>query len=247
MAEGRMIKKEIKKSKKLANIKNDKARVLYFMLYPHADVEGRLSADPIDIMAECIPLFKWKGEIICKALNDLHAIGLIVLYKVNERIYLQITRFHDFQRIDRGREAGSKIPAPNSNELQIAPDNSSEHAISKVKLSISLSKVKLIKNKGDFFNYFLLKTNKKLKLTSERERIIVQRLQTHSLEDLKRAVDNFIQDDWPDRGNYIDIVYCIGVRNRVDNLEKWLNWKPKSKLTASQEYTKGKIKEFTTK
>jgi len=82
----------------------------------------------------------------------------------------------------------------------------------------------------DFFNYFLLKTKKQLKLTPERRGLIERRvLEGRTLEELKTAVDNFMLDDWQDRHKFIDLVYCIGVRNKIDNLDKWLNWKPKDK------------------
>lgn len=32
-----------------------------------------------------------------------------------------------------------------------------------------------------------------------------------------------MKDDWENRHKYMNIVYCIGVRNKVDNLDKWLN------------------------
>ena len=135
MAEGRMIKKEISKSKKIASLKNERARSLYFMVYPHTDVAGRISAEIDDIKAICIPLFKWNNSIIEVALIALHNIGLITLYIVNDKRYLEIIRFHDFQRINKDREAKSKIPSPNSENsrvIQSTPENSS---ISKVKLS----------------------------------------------------------------------------------------------------------------
>ena len=78
----------------------------------------------------------------------------------------------------------------------------------------------------DFFNYFVTKTNKNLKLTAERQAIIKKRLEEgRTIQELKTAVDNFVQDDWQDRHKFIDIVYCIGVRNKIDNLDKWLNSK----------------------
>ncbi len=135
MAEGRMIKKEIAKSKKIAFIGNEKARSLYFMIYPHVDVAGRISADTDDIKAICIPLFNWSNSSTEEALHVLHDIELIILYVVDGKRYLEIVRFHDFQRIDKNREAKSKIPTPASKyarELQSPPELS---AISKVKLS----------------------------------------------------------------------------------------------------------------
>ncbi len=50
-----------------------------------------------------------------------------------------------------------------------------------------------------------------------------------SLKELRGAVNNFLKDDWPDRHKYIDIVYCIGIRNKIDNLEKWMNFVPPEK------------------
>lgn len=82
---------------------------------------------------------------------------------------------------------------------------------------------------SEFLDYFNLKTKKKLTLTDMRKKIIEQRLKTHTLEQLKRAVDNFIEDTWADRHKFIDVVYCIGVRKGIDNLDKWLNVEPKTK------------------
>jgi len=79
---------------------------------------------------------------------------------------------------------------------------------------------------GEFFDYFLLKTKRAFTLTSGRASIIEARLKTHSIEQLKKAVDNFVLDTWEDRHKFTDIVYCIGIRNKIDNLEKWLNWQP---------------------
>ena len=88
----------------------------------------------------------------------------------------------------------------------------------------------LNKNTKECFDYFCLKTKKSLKLTPDRKALIKKRLsEGYTLEQLKKVVDNFVQDDWPERSNYIDLVYCIGVRNKVDNLERWLNYKHKVK------------------
>ena len=83
------------------------------------------------------------------------------------------------------------------------------------------------KSVTEFFDYFCEKTKKHYSLTQQRKQIIRKRLRDgFSIEQLKKAVDNFIQDPWDGRTGFIDIVYCIGIRNKIDNLEKWLNWKP---------------------
>ena len=80
----------------------------------------------------------------------------------------------------------------------------------------------------EVFDYFCLKTKQKPILTPERKAIIEYRYrQRRTVEELKKAIDNFILDDWVDRNKFLDIVYCIGIRNKIDNLEKWLNYKPK--------------------
>jgi len=84
----------------------------------------------------------------------------------------------------------------------------------------------------EFFNYFLLKTKKVFKLTLTNRNLIRQRLNDgFTIEQMEQAVDNFMQDDWPDRQKHLDLIYCIGIRNKIDNLEKWLNYKPKDKTT----------------
>jgi len=114
MAEGRMLKKRITASKKLARLKSDKARLLWFYMLPFTDIEGRIEADPEDIRDEIIRKQR-KGytiERIENCLQDLHRVGLIVLYEANNKKCLHFTRFHNEQNLRRDKEAKSKIPAP---------------------------------------------------------------------------------------------------------------------------------------
>ncbi len=113
MAEGRMLKKRLSKSEKLAALPSDSPRLLYYMIYPHIDVEGRHEADPIIIKGQCVPYLKtFTIENIQTYLKQLHEVGLIILWEINGYQYLQITRFHDHNRIDREKEAKSLIPSP---------------------------------------------------------------------------------------------------------------------------------------
>jgi len=73
------------------------------------------------------------------------------------------------------------------------------------------------------FDFFLLKTKKNFKLTPARAKLIKDRLETYTIDDIKKAIDIFVQDTWEGRKDHMDLVYCIGVRNKIDNLEKWLN------------------------
>jgi hypothetical protein len=106
-----MIDKRISKSDKLAALSMDRSRVIYFMLYPHVDCEGRYSADPRDIKEDCCPRLAYSVSQIADSLIDLHNVGLIHLYAIDNKAYLEVDRFEDFQPgLRKDREADSGIP-----------------------------------------------------------------------------------------------------------------------------------------
>ena len=121
MAKGRMMNKRIAKSDKLAALAKDRDRVVYFMLYPHLDRDGRYSADPRDIKEDCIPRLRYSPDQIAESLRALHDVGLIAIYEVDGKQYLEASRFDDFQvGLHKDREAPSEIP-PNPG---LTPENS---------------------------------------------------------------------------------------------------------------------------
>jgi len=119
-----MIDKRISMSKKLGNI-SDRSKVVYFMLYPHLDREGRISFDDLeDLKVEIIPYFKnWNLQKIRITLNELANIELITLYPDKKKIAIEFIRFKDFQLgMRKDREAPSKVKnPPNSGVYRIYP------------------------------------------------------------------------------------------------------------------------------
>lgn len=84
----------------------------------------------------------------------------------------------------------------------------------------------------EVFDYFCFTLGKKIILSSSRAKIIENRLKEgRAIKELKSAIDNFSKDEWPDRYKYCDIVYVLGIRNKVDNLDKWLNMASKPAMT----------------
>jgi len=76
----------------------------------------------------------------------------------------------------------------------------------------------------DYFNTTCKKyVPRGLKLTQSRKELIKKRLKEFSLEEIKTAITNFSKDTWEDRKKYCDLVYAIGTKNKIDNLDKWLN------------------------
>lgn len=113
MAEGRMLKKAISTSRRLADLKTDSARMLYTWIIPHLDVEGRFYADPSMIKGSVVPRVKDFDEVkIQDCLTDMANVGLIILYIIDGDLYLQLRKFEDHQNIKKEREAPSKIPPP---------------------------------------------------------------------------------------------------------------------------------------
>ena len=143
MARGRMIDKRVGKSKKLGKI-SDKAKVLWFMIYPHLDVEGRIAFDDLDdLKVEIIPYFKnWALKKIGDSLNELADIGLIQLYPNDNKIAMEFKKFENFQvGLRKDREARSEISPPGE-----APASSGIYRITPA-LRLSISKRKEGKNK----------------------------------------------------------------------------------------------------
>ena len=140
-----MLKRRLSKSEKFAALKYDKARVLYCMMLPFTDVKGRLEANPKIIKGEILPLMNYSPGVIQSCLEELHRVGLIVLYKIDGGQYLEYVRFGDFQTIKEDREAKSEIPDPQE-KSGVTPEYSGVNQENSP-LSLSLSKDKLREDK----------------------------------------------------------------------------------------------------
>lgn len=142
-----MIDKRISLSKKLAAV-SDRAKVLWFMIYPHLDKEGKIAFDDLDdLRVECFPYFsRYTNKAVAKGLNELADVKLIILYPHDKKIALKFTRFNDFQTIREDREAKSEIPNPETQD-----DNAGvrlDYSGSTPLLSLSLSLTNELSNKA---------------------------------------------------------------------------------------------------
>ena len=112
MAEGRILSKRVSKSDKVASLSSDTARMFYCMIIPWLDVEGRLEANPRLMKGDIAPLLdhitKEKIESLLVELDDA---GLIILYEVDNKQYLQLVKFDENQpNLRKDREKKSLIP-----------------------------------------------------------------------------------------------------------------------------------------
>ncbi len=140
MAEGRMLKKRISKSRKFAALKSDKARLLYLMILPHLDAEGRTEADGGILKGTVCPYVKSITQrSISVLLRGLAETGLIILYETDGERYLELVRFDEFNRINKDKEAKSDIPAPSELQRSAIP-TPGKVKLSEVKENISKEK-----------------------------------------------------------------------------------------------------------
>ena len=120
MADGRILSKRISRSVKIAKLSSDTARMIYSWLIPYLDVEGRMEADPKLLKADIAPLLEHiTPKLIQNILIELHKINLICLYIIDNKQYLQLTKFNENQKnLRKDRESASSIPAAPPAELQ---------------------------------------------------------------------------------------------------------------------------------
>jgi len=142
-----------------------------------------------------------KGFLTCKATNKYTIITIL-----------------NYDRYQKAENYFNEKPhaKPQTNQKQTTTDN-----------KYNKGEVNISREVNEFFNYFLLKTKKAFKFTQEKGELIEKRFgEGFTLEQLKQAVDNFVQDPWRGRAEHLDLIYCIGKqRGKPDNLEKWLNTK----------------------
>lgn len=113
MPEGRMLKKAICRSRKMGDLPTDSARLLYVLMLPHLDIEGRLEADPYLIKGLIVPRLKdWDIPKIESCLAELVKCKMILLYQNDGDRYLQYTKFKSHQKLYPSKEAPSQIPKP---------------------------------------------------------------------------------------------------------------------------------------
>lgn len=143
-----MLKKRISESKKLGNLKSDSARLLYTWLIPFLDVEGRHLADPEIIKGHIFPKVKSMTiKKIERLLHELNEIDLIILYHANGEQNLQFTKFHELQKLIKGREASSDIPDPTQGS-RVNRENSGVNHEKGITNKIKVNKEKVSKEKG---------------------------------------------------------------------------------------------------
>lgn len=112
MARGRFISNTLGGSKKFSRLATDTHRLAYVLLVTMTDVEGRVEAEPQLLKGYAYTLLDWTNAEVQAALEDMHRVGLIQLYRIGDDQYAQVQDFDKHNKVRKDREADSKIPAP---------------------------------------------------------------------------------------------------------------------------------------
>lgn len=112
MAVGRMLKRNIATSQKFLALESNDHRMIYMLILPFVDREGRINAEPLVLKANIFRRLDLGQDDIAAALVDLERAGLIRLYsdEDNEAI-LEIVDFAKHNSPNQ-KEAGSDFPGP---------------------------------------------------------------------------------------------------------------------------------------
>lgn len=135
MAEGRMLKRNISESRRLAELKTDSARLLWTWIIPFLDSEGRFYASPDMIKGKVVPrILSFTEKNIPKYIEDMASVGLITLYRVDGELLLQYRKFETFQKIVKSREAAPLV-GPDKGEIVMTESRSNpDEVVSKSRL-----------------------------------------------------------------------------------------------------------------
>ena len=122
MARGRMLSATISESKKFGNLTNHTSRLVYLMVLPWVDREGRYEADATLISKRVLMRCGIDEAQVELALSDLQRCGLIELYSARGKRVLQVVDFHKWNT-PHHKEPDSDLPGPEEGASETQESN----------------------------------------------------------------------------------------------------------------------------
>lgn len=238
------------------------ARYFFTGLWCHADKEGRLVYEPRKLKILIFPFDRVNIDALVK---ELAVKPFLHIYPINGVTYLAIINWKKHQS-PHHTEKESTLPVFNGDLTVKEPflKGAGQDAPFNIRYQDNTTNTSIyIKDKDpvdnpplhgatlynlakegpkdveEVFAYFCLKLNRRILLSKERAKLIFLRLmEGRTVQEMKTAIDNFSKDDWAERHKFCDLVYVIGVRNKVDNLDKWLAGKEGNKAVPAIDHPK---------
>lgn len=114
---GRMVYWKISQSQQLAKV-SVWAKLLFTWLIPNVDNLGRADANPHIVKGTIFPLDQEITPERCKELiNELHKVGLIILYSIKGLDYLCIPKITSYQKLMGNMTEFSDYPCPKDEDV----------------------------------------------------------------------------------------------------------------------------------
>ncbi|MBU2060186.1 MAG: hypothetical protein KKD77_22305 [Gammaproteobacteria bacterium] len=234
----------------IVNELSTKGIIIYMMLWGNADDWGGIELNPKSLSLRMGAL-KTTTQEVEKVISCLvNGLKKIIPYEVNGKRYGWIKNFLKHQKLNN--PALPTIPTPEWIHFTVETYGSGKkyanYVVITEKLPVeyqySTSTVPVIEIRYDkrrydttqeLLEYYSLKTGFRMALTKSRREMMYRRLEEgYTPEQVKTAIDNFSQDDWEDRHKYLDLHYCIGTKDKVNLLDKWINFQPKTTKTTQK-------------
>ena len=144
-----MISQAITFDKEINDLSDDTSRLAFTWLITFADVEGRTHGDPAIVRSK---LFPRRDDITIERMEgyirEWAAHGLIILYEAKGEWWIYFPAFCKHNRVDKTREAPSRIPEPTPDLLVSNSGVTPEEVHVKLK-QIKLNQIKLKEGGGD--------------------------------------------------------------------------------------------------
>lgn len=109
---GRMLHGSISNSARVNGLSCDGARLLFTWLIPHCDNLGRIRAEPLQLKAEILPRHPSTIAQVKRWTIELHEAGLVVLYKCQDQLFIEVAGWKRYQRLDGNMSRHSVLPPP---------------------------------------------------------------------------------------------------------------------------------------
>jgi len=105
-SKGRMLRRDISKSKKIASL-SERSAVLFFMLIPHLNSFGKMNGSPYFVKGEVVPLLKYFTiPIIEKCLDEITDKTSLKWFEKDGLLFIHSTNWQEHQDL-RGDRMGS--------------------------------------------------------------------------------------------------------------------------------------------
>ena len=146
ISDGRMIRKDISKSKGFAAMPHD-AQLLFCLLIPHFNSHGKMNGNPYFIKGEVVPLLDCYGtSAIERCLLEISAHTNVKWYEVDGIMYLQATKWEEHQQIRQDKIGKDLLPDYSGTTPVIVPLEVKEEVKEEVEEEVE------VKEEGVFSN-----------------------------------------------------------------------------------------------